>query len=155
MILFSFYVFFPRNVLYFCYIRFLMCLYILKLLNLLLIKKLLLHLLLFFVCLSRCTHCGVSSKSTPMMRRGPSGPRSLCNACGLFWANRVSVYFEWFDHFIISECCYLENGSSLHLVVLMVKKEWEMLWGLWEIFGGSYGLLFPHFSLGQQLSLLL
>ncbi|TXG52653.1 hypothetical protein EZV62_021822 [Acer yangbiense] len=37
-----------------------------------------------------CTHCGISSKSTPMMRRGPSGPRSLCNACGLFWANRVS-----------------------------------------------------------------
>ncbi|XP_022729827.1 GATA transcription factor 25-like isoform X2 [Durio zibethinus] len=36
-----------------------------------------------------CTHCGVSSKSTPMMRRGPSGPRSLCNACGLFWANKT------------------------------------------------------------------
>ncbi|CAN6542912.1 unnamed protein product [Malus baccata var. baccata] len=35
-----------------------------------------------------CKHCGISSKSTPMMRRGPSGPRSLCNACGLFWANR-------------------------------------------------------------------
>ncbi|PPR95635.1 hypothetical protein GOBAR_AA25030 [Gossypium barbadense] len=35
-----------------------------------------------------CTHCGISSKSTPMMRRGPSGPRSLCNACGLFWANK-------------------------------------------------------------------
>ena len=40
---------------------------------------------------SRCTHCGISSKSTPMMRRGPSGPRSLCNACGLFWANKVGV----------------------------------------------------------------
>ncbi|KAK7351218.1 hypothetical protein VNO77_10509 [Canavalia gladiata] len=38
-----------------------------------------------------CTHCGVSSKSTPMMRRGPSGPRSLCNACGLFWANRGTL----------------------------------------------------------------
>ncbi|XP_022768474.1 GATA transcription factor 25-like isoform X2 [Durio zibethinus] len=35
-----------------------------------------------------CTHCGISSKATPMMRRGPSGPRSLCNACGLFWANK-------------------------------------------------------------------
>ncbi|KAK4803238.1 hypothetical protein SAY86_001441 [Trapa natans] len=35
-----------------------------------------------------CTHCGISSKCTPMMRRGPAGPRSLCNACGLFWANR-------------------------------------------------------------------
>ncbi|XP_020206956.1 GATA transcription factor 25 [Cajanus cajan] len=38
-----------------------------------------------------CTHCGISSKATPMMRRGPSGPRSLCNACGLFWANRGAL----------------------------------------------------------------
>ncbi|CAI9116121.1 OLC1v1017194C1 [Oldenlandia corymbosa var. corymbosa] len=38
-----------------------------------------------------CTNCGTSSKSTPMMRRGPAGPRTLCNACGLFWANKVCV----------------------------------------------------------------
>ncbi|XP_061371738.1 GATA transcription factor 25-like [Gastrolobium bilobum] len=38
-----------------------------------------------------CTHCGISSKSTPMMRRGPCGPRSLCNACGLFWATRGTM----------------------------------------------------------------
>ncbi|KAL4279249.1 hypothetical protein GQ457_03G030000 [Hibiscus cannabinus] len=38
-----------------------------------------------------CTHCGISSNSTPMMRRGPSGPRSLCNACGLFWANKGTL----------------------------------------------------------------
>uniref|UniRef100_A0A0A0LNY5 GATA transcription factor 25 n=2 Tax=Cucumis sativus TaxID=3659 RepID=A0A0A0LNY5_CUCSA len=38
-----------------------------------------------------CTNCGISSMSTPMMRRGPSGPRSLCNACGLFWANRGTL----------------------------------------------------------------
>ncbi|KAM3694679.1 hypothetical protein ACJW31_07G074100 [Castanea mollissima] len=36
-----------------------------------------------------CTHCGISSKSTPMMRRGPAGPRTLCNACGLKWANKL------------------------------------------------------------------
>lgn len=35
-----------------------------------------------------CSHCGTSSKSTPMMRRGPDGPRTLCNACGLFWASK-------------------------------------------------------------------
>ncbi|GAB2292964.1 hypothetical protein Dimus_027187 [Dionaea muscipula] len=35
-----------------------------------------------------CIHCGISSKSTPMMRRGPAGPRTLCNACGLVWANK-------------------------------------------------------------------
>ncbi|KAL0365688.1 UNVERIFIED_CONTAM: GATA transcription factor 25 [Sesamum angustifolium] len=34
-----------------------------------------------------CTNCGISSNDTPMMRRGPAGIRSLCNACGLFWAN--------------------------------------------------------------------
>ncbi|XP_073014350.1 GATA transcription factor 20-like [Typha latifolia] len=35
-----------------------------------------------------CLHCGISRDSTPMMRRGPSGPRTLCNACGLMWANK-------------------------------------------------------------------
>ncbi|KAL3613935.1 hypothetical protein CASFOL_042009 [Castilleja foliolosa] len=34
-----------------------------------------------------CSHCGISSNETPLMRRGPDGPRSLCNACGLRWAN--------------------------------------------------------------------
>ncbi|CAN7119220.1 unnamed protein product [Brassica rapa subsp. narinosa] len=38
-----------------------------------------------------CTHCGVSSTCTPMMRRGPSGPRTLCNACGLFWVSRGTL----------------------------------------------------------------
>lgn len=37
---------------------------------------------------SECHHCGLSAKSTPMMRRGPEGPRTLCNACGLMWANK-------------------------------------------------------------------
>ncbi|KAK8981766.1 hypothetical protein V6N11_049260 [Hibiscus sabdariffa] len=41
-----------------------------------------------------CTHCGISSKKTPMMRRGPSGPRTLCNACGLKWANKVCLNQE-------------------------------------------------------------
>ncbi|KAM3240007.1 hypothetical protein ACQJBY_053597 [Aegilops geniculata] len=35
-----------------------------------------------------CQHCGISSNNTPMMRRGPDGPRTLCNACGLAWANK-------------------------------------------------------------------
>lgn len=37
---------------------------------------------------SICRHCGIHESSTPMMRRGPEGPRTLCNACGLFWANK-------------------------------------------------------------------
>ncbi|KAK9757133.1 hypothetical protein RND81_01G142600 [Saponaria officinalis] len=38
-----------------------------------------------------CRHCGISEKSTPMMRRGPDGPRTLCNACGLMWANKGTL----------------------------------------------------------------
>ncbi|KAJ0965597.1 hypothetical protein J5N97_026735 [Dioscorea zingiberensis] len=38
-----------------------------------------------------CHHCGINAKSTPMMRRGPDGPRTLCNACGLKWANKGTL----------------------------------------------------------------
>ncbi|KDP29998.1 hypothetical protein JCGZ_18765 [Jatropha curcas] len=40
---------------------------------------------------SICQHCGISEKATPAMRRGPAGPRSLCNACGLMWANKGTL----------------------------------------------------------------
>ncbi|XP_020244856.1 protein FAR1-RELATED SEQUENCE 5-like [Asparagus officinalis] len=33
----------------------------------------------------RCIRCGISAKSTPHMRRGPEGRRTLCNACGIAW----------------------------------------------------------------------
>uniref|UniRef100_A0A5B6Z8H1 Putative GATA transcription factor 24-like isoform X2 n=1 Tax=Davidia involucrata TaxID=16924 RepID=A0A5B6Z8H1_DAVIN len=39
----------------------------------------------------KCQHCGVSENSTPAMRRGPAGPRTLCNACGLMWANKGTL----------------------------------------------------------------
>ncbi|KAL1544351.1 GATA transcription factor 19-like isoform X3 [Salvia divinorum] len=39
----------------------------------------------------RCQHCGVCETSTPAMRRGPEGPRTLCNACGLMWANKGTL----------------------------------------------------------------
>ncbi|KAA3466510.1 GATA transcription factor 24-like isoform X2 [Gossypium australe] len=38
-----------------------------------------------------CQHCGVSENNTPAMRRGPCGPRTLCNACGLMWANKGTL----------------------------------------------------------------
>eukprot|EP00262_Sarcandra_glabra_P018355 TRINITY_DN654_c0_g3_i1.p1 TRINITY_DN654_c0_g3~~TRINITY_DN654_c0_g3_i1.p1 ORF type:complete len:301 (+),score=37.04 TRINITY_DN654_c0_g3_i1:164-1066(+) len=38
-----------------------------------------------------CQHCGISAKATPAMRRGPAGPRTLCNACGLKWANKGTL----------------------------------------------------------------
>ncbi|XP_066371418.1 GATA transcription factor 20-like isoform X2 [Miscanthus floridulus] len=37
---------------------------------------------------AECHHCGTNATATPMMRRGPDGPRTLCNACGLMWANK-------------------------------------------------------------------
>ncbi|KAL9254140.1 GATA transcription factor 28-like protein [Drosera capensis] len=40
---------------------------------------------------SCCRHCGISDKSTPMMRKGPEGPKTLCNACGLMWANKGTL----------------------------------------------------------------
>ncbi|RWR82647.1 GATA transcription factor 20-like protein [Cinnamomum micranthum f. kanehirae] len=40
---------------------------------------------------TECSHCGISRKSTPMMRRGPEGPRTLCNACGLMWATKGTL----------------------------------------------------------------
>ncbi|KAM6576472.1 hypothetical protein CsatB_028309 [Cannabis sativa] len=41
--------------------------------------------------LRKCQHCGINEKCTPAMRRGPGGPRSLCNACGLMWANKGTL----------------------------------------------------------------
>ncbi|XP_039010253.1 GATA transcription factor 24-like isoform X2 [Hibiscus syriacus] len=39
----------------------------------------------------KCQHCGISENNTPAMRRGPAGPRTLCNACGLMWANKGTL----------------------------------------------------------------
>ncbi|KAK8962160.1 GATA transcription factor 24 [Platanthera guangdongensis] len=47
---------------------------------------------------AECHNCAISAKSTPMMRRGPDGPRTLCNACGLVWANKVNKS----NHFAVS-----------------------------------------------------
>ncbi|ODQ49737.1 SNF5-domain-containing protein [Saitoella complicata NRRL Y-17804] len=34
----------------------------------------------------RCEHCGIGGTGTWAARKGPSGAKSLCNSCGLFWA---------------------------------------------------------------------
>ncbi|XP_062198335.1 GATA transcription factor 19-like [Phragmites australis] len=38
-----------------------------------------------------CANCGESNEVTPMMRRGPDGYRTLCNACGLMWAKTRKI----------------------------------------------------------------
>ncbi|KAJ7536404.1 hypothetical protein O6H91_12G068200 [Diphasiastrum complanatum] len=52
-----------------------------------------------------CLNCGIEERDTPMMRRGPAGPRTLCNACGLKWANKDC-----------SACVCERNWSALSLV---------------------------------------
>ncbi|KAJ1975922.1 Chromatin structure remodeling complex protein sfh1 [Dimargaris xerosporica] len=36
----------------------------------------------------QCTHCGIDGTQTTLVRKGPQGPKSLCNACGIAWAAR-------------------------------------------------------------------
>ena len=36
----------------------------------------------------RCSNCKTPASQTPMMRKGPKGERTLCNACGLMWTNK-------------------------------------------------------------------
>ncbi|RAL42663.1 hypothetical protein DM860_009170 [Cuscuta australis] len=57
-----------------------------------------------------CQHYGISEKSTPMMRCGPEGPRTLCNACGLMWANKGTLR----DLSKTPPPPLLGHGSSLH-----------------------------------------
>ncbi|CAN4092322.1 unnamed protein product [Withania somnifera] len=62
-----------------------------------------------------CIHCGTSSKDTPMMRRGPSGPRTLCNACGLFWANKGimrTLYRASYDNTELTELEDEDHGNT-------------------------------------------
>ncbi|QPG73620.1 hypothetical protein FOA43_000932 [Brettanomyces nanus] len=44
------------------------------------------------LCDNECMHC--KSKDTPEWRRGPDGERTLCNACGLFFAKLCKKYGE-------------------------------------------------------------
>lgn len=47
--------------------------------------------------LPMCIHCGVGANSTPHMRRGPEGPRTLCNACGLAWRKKTLKRIIYLD----------------------------------------------------------
>lgn len=58
-----------------------------------------------YCSLRRCQHCGVSENNTPAMRRGPAGPRTLCNACGLMWANKVRLF--WFGLSVLLNLSWL------------------------------------------------
>ncbi|XP_066326555.1 GATA transcription factor 18-like isoform X2 [Miscanthus floridulus] len=54
---------------------------------------------------SMCQNCGTSEKMTPAMRRGPAGPRTLCNACGLMWANKAIPFMPSLVLLQVIESC--------------------------------------------------
>lgn len=87
-----------------------------------------------------CRHCGVSEKSTPMMRRGPEGPRTLCNACGLMWANKVNMGTCWcllcWFHLLLLSITHVTSwivciGNFLESFVDSCWKHHNAYW-LWE-----------------------
>jgi hypothetical protein len=79
-----------------------------------------------------CVHCGIGEKMTPMMRRGPSGPRTLCNACGLMWANKVRSMSE----------SWMALLFSLHLS----KKEFHIIFS-WNVECTSFLCFYAWFGL--------
>jgi hypothetical protein len=84
-----------------------------------------------------------------MMRRGPSGPRSLCNACGLYWANRVGVlskrFYFWKNvlvglYFVLfNVCIHLTNVYTHAYPSLFIAFKFanSLLYHVYEVFAGS------------------
>lgn len=52
----------------------------------------------------------ISKDETPMMRRGPNGPGTLCNPCGLKWSHTVN-----FSTYICPVISYLSLSNLLYL----------------------------------------
>jgi hypothetical protein len=95
---------------------------------------------LMLACFGSCQNCGISSRVTPAMRRGPAGPRSLCNACGLMWANKVSfswsvllfllpplLPFQRKSSILLNPVSFLYDESTKHLIKLFL---WALLTSL-------------------------
>jgi len=74
-----------------------------------------------------CRHCNISEKCTPMMRRGPEGPRTLCNACRLLWANKVNGNYVNYSCQLLSFCFsnvapYNYYGLIMILVLVILSQ---------------------------------
>lgn len=61
-----------------------------------------------------CNECG--RKSTPQMRAGPDGKHTLCNRCGIRWANKnkSSIRQHVVDQHIEEVAAILSNMDSLY-----------------------------------------
>ncbi|THU45236.1 hypothetical protein C4D60_Mb02t15720 [Musa balbisiana] len=66
----------------------------------------------------RCIRCGISANATPHMRRGPEGPRTLCNACGIAWTKDSSVSDLHQDSF--------QANTQLNQVVAQTHGPWSL-----------------------------
>lgn len=70
----------------------------------------------------RCTNCGIGEKATPMMRRGPHGPGTLCNACGLQWASKVRSQHGLEGRSAPQKSIF---GKEAFLLGRLIKQSWE------------------------------
>ncbi|KMZ70469.1 GATA transcription factor 25 [Zostera marina] len=73
---------------------------------------------------SVCHHCGITAKSTPMMRRGPDGPRTLCNACGLMELLGISRRLAWFI-FKVPWVCQILGMKTAMKHLLLINHLWS------------------------------
>ncbi|KAK9733813.1 hypothetical protein RND81_04G094100 [Saponaria officinalis] len=58
-----------------------------------------------------------------MMRRGPHGPRTLCNACGLFWANKGVLRDLSKKHELSPLSTELDGASSYRATDMLVEPK--------------------------------
>lgn len=61
------------------------------------------------------------------MRRGPDGPRTLCNACGLMWANKVNTSGLFLHYLFLVVCIMIVLGTILHIVQFYHGKQKSVL----------------------------
>ncbi|KAI5661320.1 hypothetical protein M9H77_20643 [Catharanthus roseus] len=71
----------------------------------------------------RCNHCGVSENETPAMRRGPAGPRTLCNACGLMWANKIKEMRKWNELYTYLENFLATDTEGNGIVIVLTSRQ--------------------------------
>ncbi|KAG6497372.1 hypothetical protein ZIOFF_045271 [Zingiber officinale] len=65
-----------------------------------------------------CLRCGINANATPHMRRGPDGPRTLFNACGISWTKvQLNFLFLPFRCFKAAQMITeTENRSWIHVL---------------------------------------
>lgn len=47
----------------------------------------------------RCSHCWMDARGETLVRRGPEGPKTLCNSCGLHWQAKGQLPFHRKDKY--------------------------------------------------------